>query len=250
MLKCELKLLRDRIRNFSSSARQQRQRWMKFYAQFVAPGELCFDVGGNLGNRTDIFLGLGANVVTVEPQQFCATYLRRRFGKNSKFNLVQKALGERPGTADMHVCSSHTLSSLSADWINQVKSSGRFSDYQWDQRQTVELTTLDELIREYGRPVFCKIDVEGFEYEVLKGLTTPIKAVSLEFSRECLENTRQCVRYLEGLGHLVLNYSACESLEFEYAEWQPVDRMLGFLEALEPTSWGDIYARFETGSTV
>ncbi len=29
-----------------------------------------------------------------------------------------------------------------------------------------------------------------------------------------------------------------------------MDRMLGFLDALDPTSWGDIYARFETGTTV
>ncbi|MCK4784435.1 MAG: FkbM family methyltransferase [Desulfobacteraceae bacterium] len=36
-------------------------------------------------------------------------------------------------------------------------------------------------------PAFCKIDVEGDEFDVLQGLSRPIKAISFEFVSECPE---------------------------------------------------------------
>ena len=43
------------------------------------------------------------------------------------------------------------------------------------------MTTLDTLVAEYGEPAFCKIDVEGFEVEALKGLSRPLRALSFEY---------------------------------------------------------------------
>ena len=42
-----------------------------------------------------------------------------------------------------------------------------FARVRWDRSVEVEVTTLDELIAEHGVPAFCKIDVEGFEADVL-----------------------------------------------------------------------------------
>lgn len=50
---------------------------LEFYSQFIHPGDLVFDVGANVGNRTKIFLRLGARVVAFEPQASCARVLQR-----------------------------------------------------------------------------------------------------------------------------------------------------------------------------
>lgn len=58
-----------------------------------------------------------------------------------------------------------------------------FPDYRYDKKEKVQVVTLDDLIKEYGLPKYCKIDVEGFEWKVLKGLTRPIPYVSIEAGR-------------------------------------------------------------------
>src|SRR5689334_4646326 len=44
---------------------------LRFYRQFVGPGDLVFDVGANVGHVTKVFLRAGARVVAIEPQSIC-----------------------------------------------------------------------------------------------------------------------------------------------------------------------------------
>jgi FkbM family methyltransferase len=156
----------------------------KFYSNFISPGTLCFDVGANVGNRGKIFLGLGARVVAIEPQGQCVNVLRRLYGKNKNLTLVEGALGANEGQGEIKIGDEIILSSMSPEWINAVRRSGRFSRCRWDTTTIIEITTLDKMIDQYGVPSFVKINVEGFEYEVVKGLSRPVKALSLEFTPE------------------------------------------------------------------
>jgi hypothetical protein len=84
------------------------------------------------------------------------------------------------------ISDSHTLSSMSKAWIDSIKSSDIFfvstQAFSWQKSSKVQVTTLNQLIKDYGNPSFCKIDVEGYEYKVLKGLSEPIKTISFEFT--------------------------------------------------------------------
>ena len=79
---------------------------------------------------------------------------------------------------------------------SRIQTSGRFGDCQWNQTTTVSVTTLDSLFAEHGVPQFIKIDVEGFEYEVVSGLSQPIKALSMEFTPEFLDSTLKCLDFI------------------------------------------------------
>jgi len=221
---------------------------LAFYRQFVQPGELCFDIGANRGNRTEVLLALGARVLAVEPQTECADLLAKRFSENQSFQLVRKALDSTVGKAEILICDCDTISSLSTEWIQKVKESRRFEGLDWTRTETVATTTLDELIREYGRPVFCKIDVEGFELSVLKGLSSPIQCLCFEFTPEYLEPALACVDHLAGLGGAVFNFSAGESLAFDSTTWLSPEAMKDRLRRLSARGdnvlFGDIYAKF------
>lgn len=224
---------------------------LRFYQQFIAPTgagnpPLVFDVGANLGNRTKIFLRLGAKVIAFEPQQKCAEYLRTVLKGVPRFELVTKALGDKPGQAEMMVSNAHVLSTLSREWTEATKESGRFSRYEWNGRQQVEIITLDSVIARYGIPVFVKVDVEGFEYQVLSGLSQPLPYISIEFTAERIVDTYRCIDHLEALGNASFRISLEESMEFCHPEWlsaQDARELLQQLIHRDNLAWGDVYIR-------
>jgi FkbM family methyltransferase len=219
---------------------EQRRLGLSFYRDLLQPGELCFDIGANAGNRTTLFRELGARVIAVEPQGSCVEELKRRFGDDPAVVIVPSALGSSPGTAEIAVCDEDsTISTMSARWQNE----GRFSDRAWTRQETVPVTTLDLLIEEHGSPGFCKIDVEGFEKQVLEGLSAPVRCVSFEFTREFLDDARACVALLEALGPIATNASFGESMQLA-GEWVGSDRLFALIEEQPPSrDWGDVYVR-------
>jgi len=220
---------------------------LEFYSQFVSRGALCFDIGANTGNRAKIFLKLQAAVIAVEPQYECIALLRTVFGSNPNLTIVHKALGESEGEAEMMVSNANTVSSLSREWIESVKDSGRFSDeYSWDKKQIVPLTTLDRLIEQYGTPSFVKIDVEGFEYQVIKGLSQPVTTLSLEFTPEFIESTFTCIEHLQRLGDIRLNYVLDESMHLALDKWVAPHEIVRILSHFrgDNTLFGDVYVNF------
>jgi len=221
-------------------------RRLKFYSQFVKEGDLCFDVGANTGNRVKVLTEIGARVVAIEPQKACCRVLKKKFHENPNVHVINKALDKLVSKKEFFIDRSHTLSSMSKEWIMAVRGSGRFSNHKWDDRVMIETTTLDFLIKEYGRPDFCKIDVEGFEFEVLQGLSQPINMVSFEFTSEYLEPALNCINYLSQLGQPTFNYDLGESMDFVLPRWVGTDNMLNILTTLaeKSESQGDIYARF------
>ncbi len=217
----------------------------KFYSQFIQPGDLCFDVGANIGNRTVIFLDLGAKVVAVEPQKDCYQRLLKRFG--DQITLVKKGLGEKESVEKLYVSELSAISSFSKDHVDVMKTD-RFKGTNWNHTVDIEMTTMDHLLEKYGTPVFCKIDVEGYEYDVLKGLSKPLKTLSLEYIvPENLQVLIDCLNHLKNLGSIECNYSYAEKMDMSLKTWLPADDMISYIQTKEfiDTSWGDIYVRFK-----
>jgi hypothetical protein len=105
---------------------------------------------------------------------------------------------------------------------------------------------MDDLIAQYGLPRFAKIDVEGFELNVIKGLTQAIPFLSLEFTPETRKSSFECLELLTRLGSPVFNFSEGESMLLHFPEWLDFTSMIAFLESLSVRNeiWGDIYISF------
>ncbi len=67
----------------------KQREMLRFYKKFVNKDDLCFDIGANSGERTNILLKLGAKVVAVEPQQKCFNILESKFAGNDNVNLLK-----------------------------------------------------------------------------------------------------------------------------------------------------------------
>ena len=221
---------------------------LKFYNQFINKSSLVFDVGANVGSRTKLFLNMGARVVAFEPQPNLYNHLKNHLEIVKRVNIEQLALGDKKSEKQMQICDAHVLSSLSKRWISATQESGRFSTYNWEKSISVNVSTLDEQINKYGIPDFIKVDVEGYEFEVLQGLTRPVNSVSIEFTAEDIENTSMCLDYLTNLGKCSYRYSLGESLSFCDGKWTDGDEFMVHLKKLclnNPKYWGDIYVNMK-----
>jgi FkbM family methyltransferase len=227
---------------FRKQEKKNSRKRTAFYSTFLKPDDLVFDVGANIGNRVESFLEIGCKVIAVEPQQECIKILNAKFG--SRIKIIEKGLGAIEEEKTFYIADVNTISSFSEEWINSVKES-RFNRNTWSEQRKIQLTTLDQLIKQFGTPAFCKIDVEGYELEVLKGLTTIIPRISLEYTvPEQTANLVKCLGYCNDLSvNYKYNYSITEDMIFQLENFLPFDEFISHVssEKFINTAFGDIY---------
>ena len=217
-----------------------------FHSQFIQRKDLVLDVGANVGCRTKLFLNLGASEVAFEPQPELCEHLHAHFKRNKRFTQEKAAIGTKKGFAEMRISDAPSLSSMSNRWIEVTKKSGRFQQYEWNKSIPVEVTTFDKSIHTHGLPQFVKIDVEGFELDVMKGLSHQIPYLSFEFTAEDICNTYNCIKHLSNLGKYAFRISKAETFIMQPNDWVDNNEIENRIEQLisdNPLSWGDIYAR-------
>ncbi len=204
-------------------------RELDFYRALLygfRPGDLIFDVGANHGTKTGIFLKLGARVIAIEPDEVNQGILEKTFLKYrlrpKPVIIVGNAVSDTMATASMWVDEPGAAkNTLSHKWVDALrKDEGRFGHVlQFGEQKQIETTTLEQLTVVHGSPFFIKIDVEGFELNVLKGMQRPVPYLSFEVNLpEFRPEGLQCV---ELLGRLAdngkFNYASncCQGLALE-----------------------------------
>ena len=221
------------------------RRIAALYRPFIHPGDLCFDIGAHVGDRTRVMRRLGARVVAVEPQSTLARWLRWSYRSDPATVILEVGVGATGGKGELLVSErTPTVSSLSPEWVAGVRTAPRFAGVTWDRRAQVRITTLDALIACFGRPSFCKLDVEGSEGAALAGLSQAIPALTFEFIPAQCQAARACLDRLETLGRYEYNWSEREDPRLRAVEWISADEMAERVAGLpDGAHSGDVYAR-------
>lgn len=223
----------------------RRRRLARFYSQFITAGDTAFDVGAHVGNRIQAWRDIGATVVAYEPQPTCMRLLQAWYAKDPDVTLSSSALGSASGEEVLHVSArTPTVTTMSQSWQKEVQQADSFADVAWEQQVLVSVSTLDEQIARYGIPAFCKIDVEGYEVEVLRGLSQPIPVLSIEFIPATPSATLACIERLGQLGTYQFNWSIGESHHLQSDVWLHPEQVSLAIERMSINGpSGDLYAR-------
>ena len=203
--------------------------------------DLFFDIGAHLGDKSKQFLDKNLKTIMVEPLPKCVEQLKKEFNERENIEIIQKAVGKSTGNMVLEVNTKMpTTSTMAKHWKR-----GRFSNEKWDQKIIVEMTTLDHLIKIYGIPNYIKIDVEGFELDVLLGLSKKAGIISFEFTSEFFDQTISCLSYLKKIGYDEYNFSIGERRKF-FSKWSDIDNVIDLLKneiKKDRLLWGDIYCK-------
>lgn len=165
-------------------------------SQLVRPGDTVLDIGANVGTVTTCMarrVGSQGKVYAFEPQRLIFQNLCASIALNGFTNVycLQSAVGA-------------TNDSISIPQINYTQQ-GNFGAVSLDrpdfQSDRVDLITVDSLELDSLRAI--KIDVEGMEFEVLKGAKTAIEKylpiVYMESKKS--QSTSNCIEMLQDLGY-------------------------------------------------
>jgi FkbM family methyltransferase len=203
-------LARSLYRLISSEHRKEKHCNKRFYSQLISPGDLCFDIGANVGQTIEALLAADAVVVAVEPNPNCLPVLDYQFKRNTNLTIIPKAMGASTGFADLHFNESDSTASIREDW-----------PFPNQDTTPVEIITLDSLIAEFGRPKFIKVDVEGYELEVFKGLSQPIPLIYFEMHGCEADTVTLILSRLAEIGEILgVNAINSENADWLFDEWE------------------------------
>ena len=164
------------------------------------------------------------------------------FAGNPKFKLINEGLSKNDGEKELFISPENTVSSMSQDWIESVTKTGKFPGVVWDKSITVKTRTLDQLIESNGKPKFIKIDVEGYEKDVLLGLSQKCNYISFEFTPDYLESAVSCLKRLKTLGYEQFQICYGEEMIFRLKDWSKIGDIFWELKN-KSNVFGDIYAK-------
>ena len=220
----------------------------RLYGRFIRPGDLAFDIGSHVGDRIASFRRLGARVVAVEPQPDCARVISALHVSDRKVKLIEAACGAREGSLVLQINSANpTVTTASAAFVCAADGAKGWEGQCWDRTIETPAITLDALIAAHGLPAFAKIDVEGYEHEVLLGLGRPLPALSFEFTTIQRDVAARCLTRLAALGGYRFNVSLGENHALAFAEWLTAGEMERHLATLaDEANSGDVYAVLKT----
>lgn len=182
------------------------QEEFSFYKEFLQShpykNELIFDVGANMGRKSFIFLKLAKKVIAFEPSERLFLFLKKRF-KQENILLFNCALGSSVSTLDFFIIEGNeAYNSLNRKHIESTAKQRGVVTKNNVKPIKVKVDILENFIQEYGIPKYIKIDVEGHECDVIKGLITPVPLLSFEANLpEFRLETINAIRYLQTLSN-------------------------------------------------
>ena len=145
------------------------------YLYSYLPHRLAVDIGANRGDVSSRLLQAGYQVYAFEPFPPVIEHLKNRLGDHPNFRLFPFALGSENQTQELHIATDETPDNTyqDASFYSSLTKHSLSEGLVFTDTISVTVKTLaslhdgEELPKDIG---LVKIDTEGFDLEVIKGM--------------------------------------------------------------------------------
>jgi FkbM family methyltransferase len=185
---------------------------------------ILFDIGANRGDATLIGLAQGYKVIALEPGSTIFRSLVSNFIYNENVIPLKFAVSDSDNEqVTFYECYEDGLSTLNQEWLTNETMPYNGKPYRTINATTI---TIDTLAKIYGNPDLIKIDVEGGEWSVFKGMTQKYGKIAFEWTYETLDQHEEQLKYLFGLGYEFFAPQFIEHHLQEPLNWYPIGESL------------------------
>ena len=171
---------------------------------------LIFDIGFNVGEFTQTCFNKykDCSIIAVEANPNLCNAVSQHFFTNYNFSLLNNLVSNKEDEEiDFYISHATTgVSTASTEFMNnsrftQGSKNLPQNSVSWAPPVKVQSTTVDAMIERYGMPDLIKIDVEGYELNVLSGLTQKANDICFEWHEEERDNLYKILKHLQSLGY-------------------------------------------------
>ena len=193
---------------------------------------LFFDIGANRGDATVVALALGYDVVALEPSRIYAE-LVKNFIYNPRVTPLKFAASDKDNErVEFYEAQEDGLSTLNKEWLTSDTMPYAGKPFWTIHANTI---TIDTLAKIYGEPDLIKIDVEGGEWSVFKGMICKYKMLTFEWTQATIDEHQKQLDYLRALGYTEIAPQFIEPHLDQPDKWYDIDQDLW--------AWRDAHAK-------
>lgn len=183
---------------------------------------LLFDIGANRGDAVIAGLNKGYKVIALEPAPRVFKELVSNFIYTPNVIPLKFAVSDSDDSiVEFYECVEDGLSTLERSWLTDDSMPYKGKEYRTIKANTI---TLDTLAKIYGQPDLIKIDVEGAEWFVFKGMTKYHGMLTFEWTINTIEEHQKQIKYLKDLGYKHVGPQFIENHLEEPEEWFEIDK--------------------------
>ena len=206
--------------------------------------KILFDIGANRGFYTDANIDKYDLCILVEANPSLCSFLEGKYKNNSKI-CIENVIISNKESETFYISNADTISTVDKEWILKSRFTG---NYSWQPVEGIPTVSLNSLIQKYGEPLFIKVDVEGYEYNVLQSLTKKVSGLCFEWAEEKKDEILLTLVYLQSLGYTRYGLQFEDSYKYEVkdSEWMSFETIYNHMNASCETArkeiWGMIWA--------
>jgi FkbM family methyltransferase len=188
---------------------------------------LIFDVGAHKGEDTAFYLAKGYRVVAIEAHPTFCELLAKRFQgavASGQLTILNTAISRKAGKIDFFINDDNSVwGTTNPEWVDRNRQLGASAV----KKLVVDSCRLSDVVKRFGVPHYCKIDIEGNDVDALASFAesgTVPDFVSIESEKLDWHRLIKELRLFHSLGYRrfkvidqsLIDLQECPSLDYKF----------------------------------